>query len=247
MPAMTVPSPWEGLRRDPWGGYGTESAPPIYPSTDPVALSALVLGLVPVVPLLPVVLGVRGRRRTARTGRPGHGLATAGLVLGLVWLLVIAGTVAVVASSPHRASGTAGASAGSDGSAAQVTSGNDVRLEDLQAGDCLTDTGDADSVTLPVSPCATQHKGEVYEVSDLPGSKFPGEEGVARLASSRCASRLAHYVGTATYDDAPYDFDYFYPGAEGWADGDRQIICVLEDLDGASLTGSAKGSEAASL
>lgn len=80
-------------------GSPVHRTPPAQASNDPVAVSALVVGLialplslVPALGLVPaaaaLVLGLIARSRIKGSGRPGDGVAIAGIVLGIVALLI---------------------------------------------------------------------------------------------------------------------------------------------------------------
>jgi hypothetical protein len=60
------------------------------PRTNPLAVASLVCGLIPLLPatLAAIILGVGARRQLRRTGERGGALATAGLVLGVLWLVL---------------------------------------------------------------------------------------------------------------------------------------------------------------
>lgn len=58
--------------------------------TNPLAVASLVCGLIPVLPatLAAIILGIKARRQIRRTGERGTALATAGLALGALWVLL---------------------------------------------------------------------------------------------------------------------------------------------------------------
>ena len=58
--------------------------------TNQLATASLVCGLIPVLPatLAAIILGITARRQIRRTGESGTALATAGLALGVMWLLL---------------------------------------------------------------------------------------------------------------------------------------------------------------
>lgn len=105
--AVYLPPPTAGdmYRVDaPRGAWGP---PPVWappPRTDPLAVVALVVGIVGLVffPLVisqvALVLGIIGARRVRRTGDQGFGLAVTGIVLGSIGTLVVLGMVALFAS-----------------------------------------------------------------------------------------------------------------------------------------------------
>jgi hypothetical protein len=62
------------------------------PRTNPLAVASLVCGLIPLLPatLAAIILGIGAHRQLRRTGERGGALATAGLVLGVLWLVLTA-------------------------------------------------------------------------------------------------------------------------------------------------------------
>ncbi len=95
-PQQPTPPPGYGGPTPP-PGYGGPPAPA--PGTNTMAVLALVFAFV--IAPLGIVFGVIGRRQTRQSGQHGRGLATAGLVLGIVFTLLGVGivTLAVAASS----------------------------------------------------------------------------------------------------------------------------------------------------
>ncbi len=57
---------------------------------NPMAVASLVCGLIPLLPatVAAIILGIGAHRQLGRTGERGAGLATAGLALGLFWLVL---------------------------------------------------------------------------------------------------------------------------------------------------------------
>jgi hypothetical protein len=103
----------------------------------------------------------------------------------------------------------------------------------IQPGTCL------DEDDLPID-CAAEHDAEVYALVSLPEGPWPGEEAVDAAADEACRSEFEAYVGAA-YDDSALYFLYYSPTQDGWATGDREVICLVFDPEG-PLTGSVRGS-----
>lgn len=63
--------------------------------TNSLAVASLVCGLIPILPatLAALILGIKAHRQIRRTGERGTALATAGLALGVLWVLL---TVVIV-------------------------------------------------------------------------------------------------------------------------------------------------------
>jgi Domain of unknown function (DUF1707)/Domain of unknown function (DUF4190) len=58
--------------------------------TNPLAIASLVCGLIPLLPatLAAIILGIQARRQIQRTGEGGAALATTGLALGALWIVL---------------------------------------------------------------------------------------------------------------------------------------------------------------
>jgi hypothetical protein len=87
---------WDGVR---WGIYAQQT--PLAPmrQTEPLAIAALVTGLIGV-PIAPIICGhmARTRIRDSNGMKDGDGLAIAGLVLGYAYVaIVVVVIVAVIA------------------------------------------------------------------------------------------------------------------------------------------------------
>jgi hypothetical protein len=204
-------------------------APPT--GTDGFAITSLILGILPVFAgILGIVFGLIARHRIKRSGQQGKGLATAGVILGSLWLVGIIVAVAVsVADQPTR--DTAGV----------LTSGGDVPADRLQLHDCLTELPEGVVRTVGVVPCDQPHLGEVYDVFELPTGAFPGRAQVIRLSEGHCVKTLAAYLGLRAGVDDGYAVRYLHPTASSWALGDHDSTCILTDPNRELLTGSAQG------
>jgi Septum formation len=244
--------------------YGGGWPPPGPPQTEGLALAALLLALASfVVPLLPaiaalVVAGIAaGRIRASGGALGGRGMVTAARVLAVLELLLVAGAVAAIVAVAGRhttvtrsGSPASPATAGRASSATGATTGATeppgelVGFDHLQAGDCFqAPRNDQDVGEVRVVRCTTPHDVEVFAIVAAPGgATYPGDKALGRVADTRCGARFGAYVGTAV-DDSSLDYSSFLPTRQGWEQGqDRTIVCVLEDPDGAKLTGSMRGS-----
>src|SRR4051812_4475169 len=211
-------------------------AAPASRDTDGFCVAALVLGIVPVMAgLLAIVFGAIGLHNTAGGQRRGRGMAIAGLVLGIVWLVLAALLFlwipifwTVGASESHAF--------------VSALPSNNVAIDDLQVGNCVIDpSDDFDEDTLPVVPCEQPHEGEVYAVFSLTGTRYPGDAAVDRRANGVCDGRLDDYVGRSAATSVQWDYDDYTPSADTWRDGDRVVVCVLSRADADPLIGSVRG------
>lgn len=112
----------------------------------------------------------------------------------------------------------------------------------LSAGDCFEpaeDTG-AEITDVTVVDCADEHGAEVYATFELDGEDFPGADDVDGMATAGCLERFEDFVGLP-YAQSRFLQSSYVPSEASWADGDREVVCFLVDIDGAPLTGSAEG------
>jgi hypothetical protein len=120
---------------------------------------------------------------------------------------------------------------------------------DLKVGDCVNDTNSTDANGDPIAamvvvPCTAPHDEEVFSVFDYPNapSPFPGYEAIGVAEQTRCEADFTTYVGISWEQSGTYSIDYAGPTDQTWFNGDRVIVCLLDDAGGAKLTGSAKDS-----
>ena len=143
---------------------------------------------------------------------------------------------------------TAPASSGADtsaepsGTASAGADGEETSVFDLEVGDCFTsDTTLLDTVV--VVDCEDPHVYEVYDVGDVESADdaYPGDAEMGETASAQCQDAFEAYVGIA-YEDSRWYVTSIPPNEETWAEGDREVVCLLHLQDESEVTGSAEGS-----
>jgi hypothetical protein len=87
--------------------------------------------------------------------------------------------------------------------------------------------------------CAEPHDNEVYALYEFDGDSYPGEDAMSASADEGCEARFEGYVGIAYLDSALY-FTHLTPTQDSWDTGDREIVCVLYELN-TKLEGSMEG------
>jgi hypothetical protein len=110
----------------------------------------------------------------------------------------------------------------------------------LKVGDCINNEPSEDGSTTVLVDCAQPHAQEVFYVFDLPGKDFPGYLVIGDAQQDECPPAFKDYVGV-DWEHSKYTFTFAGPTEQTWAAGDRQLACLLEDGEGGTLTGSAKG------
>lgn len=117
----------------------------------------------------------------------------------------------------------------------------------LAEGDCF-DAGElADDgsllVNLRVIECDEPHQAEVVAVEDLEAASddaFPGDEARDASAQELCTPIVESFLGGPLAESSLLLL-WLAPTEETWADGDREVVCVIAAPDGETLTGSAAG------
>ena len=194
----------------------------------PIAfVTSLLAGTTAGVAAIPAVLLARKAKReiAAHPGSTGLGLARAATVIAIVCLVGWAGFGAFAVA---RAVGSTG-----------------VDYATLSIGDCI-ETPKGDAVRrVEVVPCDRPHDAEVFAVAThpaQPGEAFPGVPALLEFAADACLGQaFVDYVGGPRIRSQLTDYE-FVPGKEGWEDGRRGLVCVVDSSDGLPLTGSVKGS-----
>jgi len=112
----------------------------------------------------------------------------------------------------------------------------------LEVGQCFNDPDATDEVSdVPIVDCEVAHDNEVYYLFDMPDGDFPGVSAVQLAADDGCFAQFESYVGQ-TYADSALGYWALYPTDGSWEQDDREIVCVLSDFNGGTMTGSMRGS-----
>lgn len=190
--------------------------------TDAFAIAALVTGVLGL-GLVAVGLGVAALVRIGRNGTRGRGLAVAGVVLGTIGTLVVAGLVAVAVNG----------FLGTRPLPPDVTDARDAHARQLVTGNCLDplpDDGEVDEVR--VVPCADPHAAQVISQYEFGSDAvWPGQAAADRRVATACQVSAAETEAGLT----PVTWA---PTEQSWEDGDRTGLCLLHRADGTLLTGS---------
>jgi hypothetical protein len=132
---------------------------------------------------------------------------------------------------------------GEDGS---VTGGGQLSVIDLRVGDCFNAGDEAEISDVDAVPCGEPHRYEAYVVTDHAAGTYPTQSEWETVFVSRCVEAFEPYVGSA-YETSAIYASMMWPTEDGWAAGDREIVCYLfEPLEGSltdtvELTSSLRG------
>ena len=117
----------------------------------------------------------------------------------------------------------------------------------IEVGDCINDSLAGESVTtVPTVDCAELHDSEAYKSIILDDEKFPGDAAITTQAEDGCSAAFEDFIGLS-YDESIINLNFYYPTAETWLTGDREILCLARDTDGEGTeiqtTGSLAGAK----
>ncbi|PNW10135.1 putative regulator of septum formation [Microbacterium sp. AG157] len=227
--------------------YGT--VPAASDRTNGISILAIILGFV--FPIGGIIAGAVALAQIKRTGEKGRGLAITGIVAGavisvltilaVIGLLIFSFTVGSKASSadpfdvptfPQDGGVTVGPSEAAPGDEDTFT---------LPVGVCLDDVPSGFISSSNIVECATAHTYEVFSSFLLPEGAFPGDDAIASAAQQGCDAAFPAFVGIP-YDQSALNYQYVAPTEGTWADGDREISCLLYDPAVQETTGSLAGS-----
>jgi Domain of unknown function (DUF4190)/Septum formation len=221
---MTYPPgqpPYYQPYQRPYGQYGQQPAPyPQKQSTSGLAIASLILGIIGFLwfcAVLSVIFGIIALNQTKGGKQQGRGMAIAGLVLSGVWTVILVAVIVAVV----------------------VSGESSIRATDVEVGDCLKDvpTGTSEVMRVPKVSCDKQHRSEVFAIFKVPGDEFPGDDVIQSEYGEKCGPALDEYAPQAT-NDPLVRIDILVPLREGWAKGDRDVVCIATSVF--EQTGSIK-------
>jgi hypothetical protein len=102
----------------------------------------------------------------------------------------------------------------------------------LRVGDCIgDDLSDGEVLQVPVVDCDEPHTAEAYSSKRLPDGAYPGLEAVKQTAVEMCLDRFEAFAGIDYDDSQRLDFAWYYPTEGSWSTGDREVLCLLMQID----------------
>ncbi len=117
----------------------------------------------------------------------------------------------------------------------------------LVPGDCFDYSELTEGIVgIPPVDCSVPHEAEVYLIFDLEGVSEADyldeydEDDINRLSQDACLAAFPDYVGI-DYWESEYYYLWLSPTPEGWAEGEREVVCFLVPELGVMLTESLQG------
>ncbi len=111
----------------------------------------------------------------------------------------------------------------------------------LADGQCLTGLAAGTVSDVTVVPCSEPHTHEVYEVTDLPATPWPGEAAVSAAGDGLCLGAFYGFAGI-DYGSSVLLYQPLLPTQGSWEGaGDHAVVCLASDPTSATTTGSLAG------
>lgn len=127
------------------------------------------------------------------------------------------------------------------GGAQPTTPGGGTDVFTLSEGQCLTGIAAGTVSEVNVVPCSEPHTHEVYEVTDLPATPWPGEAAVSAAGDGLCLGAFYGFAGI-DYASSVLLYQPLLPTQDSWEGvGDHAVVCLATDPTAATTTGSLAG------
>ncbi len=174
------------------------------PKTDGVSIASFVLSLLCCTGLIGLILGFVGLSRTKNGQRKGRGFAIAGIVLGVLSLLVAAGGIVFVVYFANTV----------------------VTPDNAKVGQCIDTERDGGTVLLTKAECNEEHEAEVVAVVEVTDEN---REDIANGMAVFCITAIAEEDQDAV---TPYlkDLDAVIQDPDDVSVGDT-LVCYVEPSD----------------
>jgi hypothetical protein len=80
----------------------------------------------------------------------------------------------------------------------------------------------------------------VFNHSGATDTAYPSDQAWADVVFPTCDGPFAAYTGQGVTVDGELTYSMYTPTADGWDDGDREVICFLFRADGATMASSSR-------
>ncbi len=116
--------------------------------------------------------------------------------------------------------------------------GEIVSLDAIETGMCATTPTETLYLSdVEIQPCGDAHAFEIAGILTLEAdamSDYPGGFVVESEAYEQCQTVFEDYSGVPFWDSG-YDLKTVTPSASTWLQGDREVICLVVNIDGTPL------------
>ena len=222
----------------------------LFTGANPVFL--WVAGILAVIAL---VLGFVGFGRAQRGEAANATMALWGIITGVIAMVLLVVSLlvqtGVFADSSEEtsvqtettAAPTAETSTPTASEETAPTEGENIYTGDLEVGDCLAESPEAETLTVTTVPCSEPHSHEVFASVNLPegDGEFPGYQVIDAEAEELCIAQFEGFIGLPS-EQSELETRFMTPSEETWLAGDRMVSCAVYDPAG-EVSGSLRGAE----
>lgn len=159
--------------------------------------------------------------------------------LGIVAAAIVAGLMLAACDSTVNGTAAPGPATPSGRTSLPLGIAGGQRAE---VGQCL------DTARATVVNCVRPHDAEVIKVSQLPGDlpqTLPDEATITGIALPICRAEMTGYLGSPDSDATNVMAWALWPTEQGWAGGERWLLCTLAEVGSGDepkmRTGSLRG------
>ena len=111
----------------------------------------------------------------------------------------------------------------------------------MSIGQCIQAPEGDQVSTVETVDCSKPHDAEVFFLHKVEDSEFPGQDSLSSTAEQVCIAAFQGYVGKS-YEESSLDVTWFVPTTKSWSQNDREIVCMVTDMQGGKLDESVKNS-----
>jgi hypothetical protein len=193
---------------------------PAKSGTNGFAVASLVLGILGVFTIsaiLSLIFGGVALAKIRNAPQKGRGMAIAGMVLSVVWLVVLVVLIAVGASGGAHRSGSG-----------HISKRGSLNIFALHLGDCLNNPNVQSVSSVAAVPCTQPHNAQVFAQFDATGSGYPGATALTRQSTNSCNSRVNGNLDRSKITGT-MSIRFIFPLAGSWALGHRIVSCLIVD------------------
>ena len=203
------------------------------------AVASLILGVLGVTvigALGGIVLGVLALRQIRRTMERGRGMAIAGIVLSVLWLVLIGAYFALHSTSGSKSPSPPPASTGHGSSPTPTPSSVashaplSTNVFSLKPGQCFQNPPASQTVLgvtyVTVVTCSTPHNAQAFVQFTATGTSYPGAAALRRQADTGCHARVQKNVRTSKITNS-MTLHYLFPLKSSWTSGHKTITCMI--------------------
>ncbi len=107
-----------------------------------------------------------------------------------------------------------------------ITEAGGLGVFAMQDGDCFMIPSEEFVTSVEAVPCTDPHDAQKFATVRVPYTGLYEEMAVLESAWEACGERFESFVGVPYSDSALY-IDAFTPTEEGWAQSDRDALCLI--------------------